>query len=76
MAETSERRAVDERDERRADERYPDLRCPHCNVWIGDPDDPDIATVSVKHDLDECCYVTAEELRWWRPVPDDPPEDV
>ena len=51
----------DERDERRADERYPDLRCPHCAVWIGDLDDPDIATVSVKHDLDECCYATAEE---------------
>jgi hypothetical protein len=40
---------------------YRDLSCPHCDRWIGDPDDPDIATVSVEHDIDECCYATAEE---------------
>ena len=33
---------------------YRDLSCPHCDRWIGDPDDPDIATVSVEHDIDEC----------------------
>jgi len=41
-----------------ADEGYPDygrgLFCPHCHLWIGDPDDPEIAHISIDHDLSEC----------------------
>jgi len=33
---------------------YPDLHCPHCALWIGDPDDPDIADISLSHDIDAC----------------------
>ena len=29
-----------------------DLRCPHCDLWIGDPEWQGIA--SVDHDIDEC----------------------
>ena len=44
----------------RSDPGWPDfgrsLFCPHCELWIGDPDDPDetVADVSVDHDLGKC----------------------
>ncbi len=31
------------------------LCCPHCDLWIGDPDDPQIAHVSEWHDIPQCC---------------------
>ena len=41
-----------------ADGNFPDygrgLFCPHCNLWIGDPADPEIAHLSIDHDLSEC----------------------
>jgi hypothetical protein len=37
---------------------YPDygrgLVCPHCDLWIGDPEDPEIAAVSIEHDVGMC----------------------
>ena len=33
---------------------YADLTCPHCNEWIGDPDNADIASISVRHDISKC----------------------
>jgi hypothetical protein len=38
----------------RCESDYADLRCPHCDLWIGDIDDPDISAVSVYHDIDVC----------------------
>ena len=29
-----------------------DLRCPHCDLWIGDPEWPGLAFVD--HDIDKC----------------------
>ena len=37
---------------------HPDLRCPHCHVWVGDLDDPAIADVSVSHDMMLCRSAT------------------
>jgi hypothetical protein len=34
--------------------RYRHLFCPHCHLWIGDPDDPDIASRSIAHDFTAC----------------------
>lgn len=33
---------------------HPELRCPHCDDWIGDPEDPDIEEYSCIHDVTEC----------------------
>ena len=30
------------------------LVCPHCELWIGDPDDAGIAHVSIEHDVGTC----------------------
>ena len=30
------------------------LVCPHCDRWIGDPENSDIAAISLNHDLDQC----------------------
>ena len=30
------------------------LCCPHCDLWIGDPEDPNIAHVSEWHDVGRC----------------------
>ena len=35
-------------------EQSRDLVCPHCNQWIGDPENSDIAAISLSHDLDQC----------------------
>ena len=35
-------------------EQYRDLFCPHCDQWIGDQDNSDIAAISISHDLDRC----------------------
>jgi len=35
-------------------DQYVDLTCPHCNEWIGDPDNEDIASISVRHDISKC----------------------
>ena len=32
------------------DEIRRDLYCPACGLWIGDPDDPTISMISLKHD--------------------------
>ena len=31
-----------------------DLYCPACGLWIGDPDDPTISMISLKHDSAGC----------------------
>ena len=30
------------------------LYCPHCDLWIGDPEDPNIGHVSEQHDVGHC----------------------
>ena len=30
------------------------LYCPHCDTWLGDPTDPQIAHVSITHPIGEC----------------------
>lgn len=31
-----------------------DLNCPHCDLWIGDPDDAEIRDISIVHDVSAC----------------------
>ena len=36
------------------EQRAADLRCPHCDLWIGDPDPAWAGMPWVNHDIDEC----------------------
>ena len=38
----------------REDDRYAMLHCPHCGLYIGNPEDPVIAHISVSHDFGAC----------------------
>ena len=40
--------------EQKAINTHPDLICPHCDIWIGDPENIDIAEFSVVHDVLAC----------------------
>lgn len=48
--------------EQKAINTHPDLICPHCDRWIGDPENIDIADFSEDHDVDACSVHRLETL--------------